>query len=135
MSVASRQPESSTGACVALHLLAQIEFGAAGLPAVHLPERVEAWLTLACAALPALGSALVGINNQGEFARVAKRSTAMANSFSRLAERIDRIGSAGGVTPVTFGEVTTVAADVARLMVDEVADWRVVFTDRSKASV
>jgi hypothetical protein len=124
-----------TGACVAVHLLAHVELGAVRLPAIDLSGQVDAWLTLACAALPALGSALVGINNQGEFARIAKRSTAMAKSFSRFSERIGRVYAAGGATPPTIGEVTKVAGEVAQLMVDEVADWRVVFTDRSKASL
>jgi hypothetical protein len=124
-----------TGACVAVHLLAHVELGAAGSPAVDLSEQVEAWLTLACAALPALGSALVGISNHGEFARIAKRSAAMAKSFGRFSEAIGQIHAAGGATPPTIGEVTRIAGEVAQLMVDEVADWRVVFTDRSKASV
>ena len=52
----------------------------------------DRWLVLGAATLPALAAALEGINNQGEFVRVAKRSTAMASSFKKYSEKIALAG-------------------------------------------
>ncbi len=45
-------------------------------------------LFLGLAALPAFGAAFTGIANQGEFARLEKRSIAMADAFEHFADRI-----------------------------------------------
>jgi hypothetical protein len=98
------------------------------LPSVELwPWRSE-WLTLLCAVLPALGAALAGINNQGEFARSTKQSLAMAQKLRQLSREIRALGRAPADPP--FGQVVAIAATVAQSMVDEVLDWRVVFQDR-----
>ncbi|MEO9131809.1 MAG: hypothetical protein ABI240_11440, partial [Sphingomonas sp.] len=51
-------------------------------------DTVIGWLTgallLMSAGFPALGAALANINNQGEFARLAKRARAMTHSFERF---------------------------------------------------
>lgn len=98
-----------------------------------LPEAVHAgldrWLVLASAALPALGAALAGIGNQGEFARLAKRSAAMGGRFERFAKEIADFRSQARQVPKLF-EVVPLAGTIGKRMVDEVADWRVVFIDR-----
>jgi hypothetical protein len=115
-----------TIACILWHLAPHLPLR------VHLEPVVEGWLTLACATLPAFGAALAGINNQGEFARIAKRSESMADAFKRFAERLEvlekRAETPGEV--LRIAEIIPLATDVAQLMVDEVVEWRVVFMDR-----
>jgi hypothetical protein len=85
------------------------------------------YLTIACAVLPALGGALTAVNNQGEFARIAKRSEAMEARLERIHRELTQ-GLASDALRST--ELIDTATRVARLMVDEVLDWRVVFQDR-----
>lgn len=115
-------------------------------------------LTFACGFFPALGAALAAINNQGEFRRVGRRSQAMEQqlhphvdpklkeipeALQRLIEtsflaRIDRLRDRVGAaqpalaagTPQLSVQAAGLAGEVARLLVNEVLDWRVVFLDR-----
>ncbi len=93
------------------------------------------WLVLTSAVLPALGSALAGINNHGEFARMAKRSHAMAEGFAQFARRIaverDKLARKQAVP---LAEVVPLASTIAQTMVDEVIDWRVVVLDRPQTA-
>ncbi|EGV16135.1 hypothetical protein [Thiocapsa marina] len=104
----------ATIVCIVAHLI----------PALHTLGPI---LTLACAGLPAFGAALHGIKNQGEFSRIAKRSQAMARQLEQL---LGEIAALEGQPALLSADVTRVAYDAARLMVDEVLDWRVIFTDR-----
>lgn len=88
----------------------------------------EPWLPVLCAVFPALGAALAGINNQGEFGRVAMRSQAMAERLGQLDQRADELLSRGA--DLRAADVTALAHELAQLTVDEVLDWRVVFKDR-----
>lgn len=94
-------------------------------PGGHL---LPALLTLCCAFFPAMGAAFAGINNQGEFARLARRSRAMAERLSGMSAELGAL--ADSQSDVKLHQVTPMALDVAQLMVDEVLDWRVVFLDR-----
>jgi hypothetical protein len=85
-------------------------------------------LALCSAVLPAFASALVAISNQGEFVRLAKRSAAMADLFQKHATEIALL-KRGPARP-DLPEVAGLASRIAGAMVDEVADWRVVFADR-----
>ena len=123
---------------IGVHLLLEVA-GSAPLPhwlEFHVPEAfhkaLDQWLVLASAFLPALAAALAGINNQGEFARLAKRSAAMADSFSRFAAQIAalRSATARGSDTLKLSHLIPLAGQIAEVMVDEVADWRVVFIDR-----
>jgi hypothetical protein len=123
---------------IGTHLLLEVT-GSGSLPhwlEFHIPEpfhkALDQWLVLASAFLPALAAALAGINNQGEFARLAKRSAAMADSFSRFAVRIAALRSANadGSDALKLSHLIPLAGEIAEVMVEEVADWRVVFTDR-----
>ena len=91
-----------------------------------LPLDADRWLVLLAAALPALGAALEGIGNQGEFIRIGKRSRAMAAGFQAYAARIAALN---GKTN-RLAEVIPLAGGIAKAMVDEVVDWRTVFIDR-----
>ena len=84
---------------------------------------------------PALGAALEGINNQGEFRRIEKRSDAMSKRLHHLLKKAIKLQNAlsthtnNSDDPMSL-QLTTLANEAARLMVKEVLDWRVIFLDR-----
>jgi len=90
------------------------------------------WLTFLCGVCPAVGAALAGIINQGEFRRVAKRSLAMQwNLNNQLTKLIHLREQAPAIAPDLFADrVGHLVSDSARLLVNEVLDWRVIFLDR-----
>lgn len=99
------------------------------------PPSLSSWLTVLCGFLPAVGAALAGINNQGEFRRIARRSEAMREHLGMMEQQIralrQRAGADSGPEAQPFSRVAAALADdAARLMVNEVLDWRVVFLDR-----
>lgn len=111
-------------------LAAGLHIAGSFVPGLHSPGASGILIALG-AFLPALGASLAGINNQGEFRRIAKRSEAMAEHLKKL------LAEAGALTPADGSPVTlrwTAVADltarVTQLMVNEVLDWRVVFLDR-----
>ncbi len=115
--------------CV-LHLLPAL-FHSVHLPG-WLPPNV---LTFLCAVFPALGAALAGINNQAEFRRIAKRSAAMADQLKPVRNQIDELHKQIAGAPESSSEqfslrASAVTSELARLLVNEVLDWRVVFLDR-----
>ena len=122
------------------HLLLQIPSGEVGwLP--RLPERYAAlvplsedgtlWLVLIAGFFPALGAAFAGINNQGEFVRLAKRSHAMADSFERFDAEIRKVKAAA---ETRLADLLPVANRMSQAMVDENLDWRVVVNDPPQSS-
>jgi len=114
----------------ACHLLV-----AFGLVAMRSHWRVGCLVFLA-GFLPALGAALAGINNQGEFRRVARRSDAMQARLRELMQAAEALvkklesAAPGAWRPRASGEVTRLAHQAAHVMVNEVLDWRVVFLDQ-----
>ncbi len=123
-----------------LHKTATVLFGLTiagilvhlGFELLGMHGRIDPWLVLISATFPALGAALAGINNQGEFARVAKRAGAMADSFQQFSVQIAELrqGSTRSQSGLTLSEALPLAGKIAEVMVDEVSDWRVVFIDR-----
>lgn len=99
------------------------------VPKEMISGALEHWLILTSATLPALGAALEGINNQGEFTRIAKRSAAMASGFKRYAEKIASLKKS--LSP-RLASVIPLSSDIAETMVAEVVDWRAIFIDRSQ---
>jgi hypothetical protein len=93
------------------------------------PAYVARWLLLASAFLPALGAALEGINNQGEFTRTARRSTAMAGAFEAYAAQVRKLREEkkAALTPIT-----DLSRQITQTMVDEITEWRAVFSDRAQ---
>jgi hypothetical protein len=93
---------------------------------------ISLWLVLLAATLPALGAALSGIANQGEFARLAKRSAAMGDAFKQFAQQIVALQSAADrqQAVLKLSQVVPVASRIGEVMVDEVADWRVVVVEQ-----
>ena len=102
---------------------------------IHLPDWLPAGaLTFFCGVFPALGAAMAGISNQGEFRRLSHHSEAMEQQLERLLVRIDKLqGEIAARTTAPGQPSTTVAvlsSEVARLLVNEVLGWRVVLLDR-----
>ena len=101
----------------------------------HYLHIVSDVMTAFCGILPALGASLEGINNQGEFKRVGKRSESMTNALDALKARAARLESfldgdpRDNETPISQ-QIASLANESARLMVSEVLDWRVIFLDR-----
>jgi hypothetical protein len=89
----------------------------------------ERCLLLASAVLPALGAALEGINNQGEFTRTAHRSAAMAGAFEAYAAQVHKLREQ---KDITLAPVTALSSQITQTMVDEITDWRAVFSDRAQ---
>jgi hypothetical protein len=107
--------------------------GAGTMPA---SPQVLGTLVFLAGFLPAMGAAVAGINNQGEFRRLAMRSEAMLRRLEELeararalAKRIEST-AVSGWCPGASGEASDLAAQAAQLMLNEVLDWRVVFLDR-----
>lgn len=98
----------------------------------HLvPARV---LTFACGFFPAIGAAMQGVVNQGEFLRIAKHSESMEIHLENLLQRVDGLRAEIDASPVSPSsqystQAIALAGDAARLLVAEVLDWRVVFLD------
>jgi hypothetical protein len=85
------------------------------------------WLILISAFFPALGFALASINNQGEFARLQRRSRAMTDGFEGL--RLKIVALQAQPEAATLARVTELAAQMADMMVNENIDWRIVVLD------
>jgi hypothetical protein len=93
-----------------------------------IPEHLSGWLTVASAALPALGAALATIRSQAETQRLKQRSRAMSETFASLHLAMSSIRIADeSLSSVALRETFDSATD---LMIRELLDWRVVFQDR-----
>ena len=120
---------SLTLICCGLHFLPTIWKG------LEYPEWFLALLTFLCGFSPALGAAMTGISNQGEFRRIAKRSEAMQEQLSRLLEKVKDLSEKLTAAPSRpleqiAPQAAALAVDAARLLIHEVLDWRVVFLDQ-----
>lgn len=91
-------------------------------------------LTFCCGTFPALGAALAGINNQGEFKRIARRSESMHEQLTLQLEAIasleQKLSAAGSEQQQLSADIAQVSGRIAQTMVNEVLDWRVIFQDR-----
>ncbi len=113
-----------------LHLL-----GIACLAATATSCVLHLWLhaaplTFCCGFLPALGAAMAGIANQGEFRRITRRSRAMRDQLARLQADAQGMLAAAGPGQQRSAAVGRLGREIARLMITEVLDWRVVFLDQ-----
>ena len=112
-----------------LHLLPGI------CPVIHYPGWLPPALTFLCGFCPALGAAMAGIINQGEFRRLAKRSKAMKEQLEIISGSMEKLQAEMDAAPSGAGKqfsprVASLASDAAGLLVNEVLDWRVVFLDQ-----
>jgi hypothetical protein len=95
------------------------------------PPWVGRWLIMVSAFFPALGAAMASINNQGEFARLQRRSRAMADGLAAIQVRLAVLGDQPGAT---LAQITALATQMAAMMVDENIDWRIVVLDLPHAA-
>ena len=82
-------------------------------------------LTVITALCPAWGGALLAIDYQGEYGRVARRSKAMVSHLSRIIEVIENHAPQD-----PSSRLVPLVRSAARSMIDEVMDWRIVFQAR-----
>jgi hypothetical protein len=100
------------------------------------PAWAARWLILTSAFFPALGAALASINNQGEFARLQRRSRAMAEGFAKLAGEIDALWpqAQDADSSVSLAALTDLTGRAAAMMAEENVDWRIVVLDPPHAA-
>lgn len=91
---------------------------------IHGPT-VERIATLVATFFPALGAAVEGILNQGEFERIERRSQAMSAQLQKLVVRIDGLG-----LPLQSARLARLAEEASETMISESLDWRVVLRAR-----
>jgi hypothetical protein len=87
------------------------------------------WTSFLAVVLPAFGAALVGIESQGEFSRIANRSEGMQ---ARLKAYHDRLAAppppwSDSLPSAVVGEAAESAAEAMRA---ELMDWRVIFSEK-----
>jgi hypothetical protein len=82
------------------------------------------WLTLCAAGLPAAAAACHSIATQGELRRLAERSEAMAHALSDIQKDLRKKIENGGLTLRVLRDEAQAAAS---LMVEEVADWQILY--------
>lgn len=102
---------------------------------IHYPGWLPPALTFLCGFCPALGAAMAGIINQGEFRRLEKRSKAMKEQLEIISKSMKELQAEMDAAPSGKGKqfsprVASLASDAAGLLVNEVLDWRVVFLDQ-----
>lgn len=99
------------------------------LAARHLTDVQSIWLLLVATVFPAFGAAFYGINNQGEYARIADRSQAMFHELTAVQSK--DFSSEQLKRDVSLTELRKVAERVAGIMIAETIDWNFVFRFRS----
>ena len=91
-----------------------------------LLHRFATPLAVITAGLPALGAALHGIREQGEFARTSIRSASTATALEKLAGDLS-------VRPITLTRASALAEEAVRVMLDDVGEWRMSYEMRNLA--
>lgn len=92
----------------------------------ELMHLVATPLVFVTAGLPALGAALHGIREQGEFARTSIRSGATAGALEKLASDL-------GQRPIVLTRASSLAEEAVRIMLDDVGEWRMAYEMRDLA--
>jgi hypothetical protein len=96
------------------------------------PNGLVEWLKILTiglnAFLPACAAAFTAVRNQGEFRRLSLRSAAMEQALTGLDRELSVIFPADRALKSV--EMRQVIERIARLMLNETLDWRIVFQDR-----
>lgn len=92
----------------------------------HDTMHLSASLAVIAAGLPAMAAALHGIREQGEFARTAMRSSATANALAKLVGDLS-------VRPIALTRAASLTEEAARVMLDDVGEWRMSYEMRNLA--
>jgi len=85
-------------------------------------HEISKWFTLGAAGFPAVAAAFHAIATQGEFRRLANRSNDMRESLENIEARFVALGD----TP-SFVDLRRIANEAAELIVEEVADWQILY--------
>ncbi len=103
----------------------------------HFVQVAAPWLLFLAAILPAAVASLNGVRFQSECGRLADRSERMITVLTDLDRRAETwqaadpsIPPTGGTlrgSPVQVIDIIRLAEDVARIMLDEVADWSALY--------
>jgi hypothetical protein len=105
------------------------------IPELHWPEGFAYLLTFLCGFLPALGAALAGINNQGEFKTLAKTSESMQHEYAALSAELSGLqialqSSEEKSVNHLFKRIKVAAYRISHLMIEELSDWRITYHNR-----
>jgi hypothetical protein len=87
-----------------------------------LHDTLSPWLIVLAASLPAWAAAFHGISSQAEFERLVERSRSMEQRLSAIANQFRAEQEA-----VSHDDLTQRVREVADVMWEEVADWRVLY--------
>lgn len=119
---------ATVGACL-LHLVPLLIQG------LHWKESISHFLTFLCGFLPALGAALAGINNQGEFKSLSKTSDSMQREYTLIASElldiqseINEFRNYSDAQP--YRKLKDITFRISYLMIEELNDWRITYHNR-----
>jgi hypothetical protein len=98
-------------------------FGGAAHLLFHAPK-VAPWLTVFAAGMPAWAAAFHAISVQAEFSRLVQRSEEVRDQLGESARRLEALKGPS----ITYGVLRSETLIVAQLMLDEVTDWRIVYS-------
>jgi len=119
---------ATIAACV-MHLLPLIN------PELHLRSGIAYLLTFLCGFLPALGAAVAGINNQGEFKSLSKTSESMQSEYATISEEISVLqlslkSCKGEADMHLYRKIKDITYRISYLMIEELSDWRITYNNR-----
>jgi hypothetical protein len=103
-------------------------FGTLLVCSAHLIDKNlyhQSYLVQMAAILPAFGAAIHGINSQGDFRNVARRSADMNKWLSNILTRVRMAGD-----EISSDELAAFAEEAAGVMGVDVLDWRVDFQEK-----
>jgi hypothetical protein len=113
---------------VRIHRLAWVSIGLAFLAALaawlghnRIAEKWHPWLLFFTAGLPAASAAAHAISTQGEFRRLVDRSESMAR---RLRSSLNDLNLS---RPFTAANLRRHTEDLAQVLLEEVADWQILY--------
>ena len=117
----------STLVCGCIHVLALV------IPALSFLHPWSPLMTFFCGTFPAVGAALIGINYQGEFKRIEKRSKIMKHQLEPVIDAVINLRGrmeANEIHPPFSPEASELAAHASDLLVRDVLAWHDVVLDR-----
>jgi hypothetical protein len=107
-----------------LHRFVWLFFGFAAIACVLHFFFHDFLLTIGAAGLPAAAAACHAITTQGEFRRLAERSGAMKRGLRAISRRLRSAYRSNTLTP---GLLRRECENLATIMIDEVADWQILY--------
>ena len=99
-------------------------------------ELTTGLLTIACAALPAMGAAAMGVRYHGDFQRFSQRSEQTSVALDRVVLGLTAFieqcrGAAGSGAPYPlFETLQAIVMDLEQVLLSDLSDWRFVYRAR-----